>query len=102
MVDLIQFKVTGSVQGVSFRYATQKEAQKLGLKGWCRNHPDSSVEGAAVGPSDKIQQFHQFLHRGPSAAEVERVELITEKRNISEQEADKALGGRLSGFEVRR
>ncbi|WWD15803.1 hypothetical protein CI109_100227 [Kwoniella shandongensis] len=99
--DLIQFKVTGEVQGVNFRHYTQKEAQKLGLKGHCYNHDDSSVQGVAVGPEDKIKQFRAFLQKGPSAAEVHSVELIKESKGASKEEIDKALGG-TKGFEVRR
>ncbi|OCF39869.1 hypothetical protein I317_06306 [Kwoniella heveanensis CBS 569] len=100
-VDLIEFRVSGEVQGVNFRHYTQKEAQKLGLKGHVYNHDDSSVQGLVVGPSDKIKQFHDFLQKGPSAATVEKVEFLRESRGISEEEAQTALGGS-SGFEVKR
>ncbi|KAK6902802.1 hypothetical protein I203_108061 [Kwoniella mangroviensis CBS 8507] len=99
--NLIQFKVTGDVQGVNFRSYTQKEAQKLGLKGHVYNHDDSSVQGVAVGPPDKIKQFQSFLSQGPSAAEVHKVELIQNKSDASEEEIKKALGGS-GGFEIRR
>ncbi|WVQ78217.1 hypothetical protein IAT38_000300 [Cryptococcus sp. DSM 104549] len=99
--DLIQFKVTGVVQGVNFRYYTQKEAQKLGLKGHCYNHPDESVQGVAVGPTDKIQQFHHYLKNGPPSAEVHGVELIKETRGASEAEIKEAVG-EAKGFEVKR
>ncbi|WWC69576.1 uncharacterized protein I206_103519 [Kwoniella pini CBS 10737] len=98
---LIQFKVTGDVQGVSFRYYTQKEAQKLGLKGYVYNHDDSSVQGIAVGVEDKVKQFQSYLSKGPSTAQVHNVELIQNNSSASEEEIKKALGGS-SGFEVRR
>ncbi|WVR05090.1 hypothetical protein IAU60_002102 [Kwoniella sp. DSM 27419] len=99
--DLIEFKVTGEVQGVNFRSYTQKEAQKLSLKGHVYNHDDASVQGLAVGPSDKIKQFHDFLQKGPSSADVKEVQFLKESRGISEEEANEALGGS-SGFEVKR
>ncbi|WRT67007.1 uncharacterized protein IL334_003973 [Kwoniella shivajii] len=100
-VNLIQFKVVGDVQGVNFRSYTQKEAQKLGLKGHVYNHDDSSVQGVAVGPEDKIKQFRSFLESGPSAAEVHKVDLIKDTKNPSDDEIQNATGGS-DGFEVRR
>jgi len=76
---------------------TEHRAQKLGLRGWVRNSPDESVEGVAVGPSAKVEQLKQ----GPSAAEVKGVELIQEKKGISEEEAQDVVGGS-SAYEVRR
>ncbi|KAK8869922.1 hypothetical protein IAR55_000490 [Kwoniella newhampshirensis] len=99
--DLIQFRVTGQVQGVNFRYYTQKEAQKLGLRGHCYNHDDSSVQGVAVGPEDKVKQFRLFLQKGPSAAEVHSVDLIKECKGAGADEIEKALEG-TKGFEVKR
>ena len=37
-------KVTGRVQGVGYRYAALRMAEKLRLQGWVRNAPDGSVE----------------------------------------------------------
>lgn len=42
-----------------------------------------------------------YLKQGPSAAEVKGVELIQEKKDISEDEAHHAVGG-TSDYEVRR
>jgi hypothetical protein len=36
-------------------------ANNLGLKGWVRNNPDESVEGAAVGPTSKLN--HLYVHQ---------------------------------------
>ena len=65
--------IEGHVQGVSFRYYTQAEAQRLGLNGWVRNRPDGSVEVTAEGPRSALDQFLAFLQRGPSAAHVAQV-----------------------------
>jgi hypothetical protein len=37
--------------------AADTRAQRLGIRGWCHNHPDASVEGAAAGPSDAIAKL---------------------------------------------
>ncbi|RSH91261.1 hypothetical protein EHS25_009560 [Saitozyma podzolica] len=99
--DLIHYKVTGEVQGVNFRYYTQKEGNKLGLRGWVRNERDSSVEGVAAGPADKVKEFRVYLQKGPSAATVEKLHLVSEKHDASEEEISKALGGGSKGYEVR-
>lgn len=67
--------VTGRVQGVGFRYTTQRRGQELGLVGWVRNQPDGSVETWAQGPEDALNRFVVFLEQGPPAARVASVEL---------------------------
>ena len=66
--------ISGRVQGVSFRYYTQQEAQKLGVKGWIRNRPERTVEVTAEGERDKLDDLLAFLHHGPPAAKVENVQ----------------------------
>ena len=59
----------GMVQGVGFRFTTQRLASGLGLKGWVRNLPDGRVEILAEGPEEKIKElcrqievhFHSYI-----------------------------------------
>ena len=82
--------VRGRVQGVNFRAATQREAQRLDLAGWVRNRPDGSVEVLAEGPRAALDQLETYLHQGPPAAAV------------SEVHAEWLPGGGLGkGFDVR-
>jgi len=69
----IEVAVYGRVQGVSFRYYTQLEAQRLGVTGWVANHPDRSVRIVAEAPEDSLQKFIDFLHQGSPLAWVENV-----------------------------
>jgi len=62
--------VYGHVQGVNFRAATQRQAQRLGLGGWVYNQPDGSVEVLAEGGRSNLQQLLNWLHGGPPAARV--------------------------------
>ncbi|MCL4871606.1 MAG: acylphosphatase [Anaerolineae bacterium] len=71
----IQATVSGRVQGVSFRYYTQREAQRLGLTGWVCNQPDGTVLTVAEGDEPALLAFVRFLHQGPSAARVTDVTL---------------------------
>ncbi len=70
----LQARVYGRVQGVNFRYYTQREANALGLTGWVANRFDGSVEVVAEGDKTALQRFLGFLHRGPTSARVDRVE----------------------------
>jgi acylphosphatase len=67
--------VFGQVQGVNFRAATQSQAQRLGLVGWVRNREDGAVELIAEGPRPALERLATYLHQGPPAAWVARVEL---------------------------
>jgi acylphosphatase len=67
--------VHGRVQGVSFRYYTVLKAVDLNLKGWVRNLPDGTVEVLAEGAHEPLGQLLDFLHRGPSGASVESVDV---------------------------
>jgi acylphosphatase len=67
-------RVYGRVQGVNFRYFTQREAVARDLTGWVANRPDGSVEVVAEGEQTGLQRLLRFLHQGPSSARVERVD----------------------------
>ncbi|MFW6215159.1 MAG: acylphosphatase [Alkalispirochaetaceae bacterium] len=69
----IRAKVTGRVQGVGFRYATQQQARRLGLTGWVRNERDGSVTVVAEGPKAAVDQMVDWLHHGPGFARVAEV-----------------------------
>jgi acylphosphatase len=70
----LEASVFGQVQGVSFRVATRRIAQSLGLRGWVRNEMDGSVRVVAEGDEPALQRFLAFLHEGPPAARVLRVD----------------------------
>jgi len=48
---------SGMVQGVGFRFAAERAAQSLALKGWARNNPDGAVEVIAEGEEERLIQF---------------------------------------------
>lgn len=79
MTKRIEAVIHGHVQGVSFRYYTQREAQQLGVVGWVANRADGTVQVVAEGDEAKLEQLASFLHQGPSRARVTRVQLDWQK-----------------------
>ena len=70
-----RFLIRGVVQGVGFRHAMKREAQRLGLSGWVRNRANGSVEAIASGDDDAIDALHHWARRGPASARVDEVEV---------------------------
>ncbi len=84
--------VSGRVQGVFFRGATERRMRELGVRGWVRNLPDGRVEALLEGSDESLVPALEFLRRGPRGAEVTRVET-----------RDESTGETLAGdFEIRR
>lgn len=71
----VSVRVSGRVQGVSFRYWTLRQAQALGLAGWVRNEADGSVRALIAGPAAAVEEMLARLKEGPPAARVDRVEV---------------------------
>ena len=69
-----RFRVSGTVQGVGFRWWTQRQARSLGLTGEVRNVEDGSVEVEAEGPAAKVDRLAEELRNGPAAAVVTALE----------------------------
>ena len=67
--------VTGRVQGVGFRWFTQRQARNLGLAGWVKNRYDGSVEIWAEGPDGELESLKDAVGRGPAGSFVRRVEV---------------------------
>lgn len=69
----VQVRVTGRVQGVGFRYATQLRADRLGICGWVRNRDDRAVEAEIEGSEPAVEQMLAWMADGPAAARVTRI-----------------------------
>lgn len=67
--------VSGRVQGVWFRGNTQKQANKLEVTGHARNLEDGRVEVLACGDDAAVDQLVAWLHRGPTLARVDAVDV---------------------------
>ena len=68
--------ITGKVQGVFYRDNTRQQAEMLGITGWVKNNNDDTVELHACGEKTKIQLLIDWLHKGPTRAEVTQVNWV--------------------------
>ena len=67
-------RVTGTVQGVGFRYWTARKAGELGLTGSVRNDDDGSVTVVAEGPQPDIVAFRRWLGSSHAPGRVAHVD----------------------------
>ena len=72
-------RVYGRVQGVGYRFFTERHARRLGLKGYVRNLSDGSVEVVVEGDRVRIEELIERLRKGPLLAKVERIDVRWEK-----------------------
>lgn len=82
--------ISGRVQGVGYRYSTQKQARIVGTVGWVRNLLDGRVEAVVQGTREQVDAMIRWMHQGPLSAKVEQV--LTEDHPLQE----------FPDFEIRR
>lgn len=71
--------LSGTVQGVGFRYWAVREAAAFRIGGYVRNLPDGSVEAVVEGPAEEVGGYTGLLSQGPPYGRVRDVEVITEE-----------------------
>jgi len=71
----ISARITGKVQGVSYRAWTRREADARGLSGWVRNEADGSVRAVFSGSEDMVDEMADLLYEGPPTAQVDGLEM---------------------------
>lgn len=74
-----RYRVTGRVQGVGFRFFTERAAVVEGLGGYVRNNRDGCVEALVEGDADAVMRFEQALRQGPPGARVDLVDVTEEQ-----------------------
>ena len=75
MLSRVHVVISGRVQGVAFRYYTERWATELGLTGWVRNLFDGRVEVVAEGKKDDLDALLARLREGPRSAVVEDLDV---------------------------
>ena len=71
-----KFFIRGLVQGVGFRYFTQRSAARHQVKGYVRNIRDGRVEVLAEGSENTVEAFKHDLTAGPTHSRVDEIEEI--------------------------
>jgi len=71
--------ISGQVQGVFFRDATQRKAEDLHITGWVRNLPDSRVEAIFEGDKEVVSKIIDWTKEGPDTARIEEFKVKWEK-----------------------
>jgi acylphosphatase len=69
----VRYFVSGTVQGVGFRFFARRAALRLGLTGFTKNLDDGRVEVYAIGSVESLAAFHDELGRGPFGATVSSI-----------------------------
>ena len=69
----VTIRVEGLVQGVNYRQAARREAERLGVTGFARNELDGSVTVEAEGDADAVARFIEWCRHGPAPAHVDRI-----------------------------
>jgi acylphosphatase len=70
MGKAVDVRITGNVQGVSFRAYARAQARDLGVTGWIRNERDGSVVGHFEGSDAAVDALVDWCWDGPAYAEV--------------------------------
>lgn len=84
-----RFIISGSVQGVGYRFFAMRAAARHQVLGTVRNLPDSRVEVMAEGERAAMDEFKKELTAGPTLAQVSDIE-----------ETDLPVTGRYRDFRI--
>ena len=63
MITQAHIFYSGTVQGIGFRYTTQRFALELGLRGWVKNLHDGRVEILAEGKKELIEELFVRINK---------------------------------------
>ena len=72
----VHVSVTGTVQGVGYRYTLQHVAQRAGDIGWVRNLRDGSVEAEVEGEDATVDAVLDWMRQGPPGGHVTSAHVV--------------------------
>lgn len=75
MVDKLEIRVFGKVQGVGFRYNVVNYAREAELTGYAKNLEDGTVKIFAEGKKASLLSLVDFIKNSPGASDVSNVDL---------------------------
>jgi len=83
MIVARKFVISGLVQGVGFRFFTQRAAARHQVRGYVKNLDDGNVEAFAEGDEKAVENFKHDLTAGPTYSKVEHIEeIVLEPNNL--------------------
>jgi len=68
-----KYLISGTVQGVGYRYFTQRAAAKIKVGGYVKNLRDGRVEVYVMGTPQQLRELRTMLERGPRFSSVTEV-----------------------------
>lgn len=74
MIVARKFIISGLVQGVGYRFFTQRAAARHQVRGYVKNIDGGRVEAVAEGDEKAVENFKHDLIAGPSYSKVEHIE----------------------------
>ena len=82
MIVARKFIISGLVQGVGYRFFTQRAAARHQVRGYVKNLADGRVEALAQGSEKSVENFKHDLNAGPSFSNVEHIEEIVVEPSV--------------------
>ena len=76
-------KISGSVQGIGYRYFVADEAKQFDITGWVRNLDTGDVEISAEGTKDNLENFISVVKSQHRSAHIDNIEI--EKSDIEKR-----------------
>ena len=79
MKKSVRLYITGLVQGIFFRAFIKENAERLNVKGFCRNLDDGRVEVFLEGDSGGVNKMMDLCKQGPKHSQVKKIEEKAER-----------------------
>lgn len=76
MIVARKFIMSGTVQGVGYRFFAQRAAARHQVLGYIKNLEDGRVESFVEGTEKSVEAFKHDLTAGPTYSNVEHIEEI--------------------------
>lgn len=78
MREAVRVIYSGKVQGVGFRYSTERLASHFDVCGYVRNLVDGNVELVAEGEKQTLVDFLQAILDGPMKRNIKNAQIVWE------------------------
>lgn len=73
MKKSIRLYIEGTTQGIFFKAFIKENAEKLDIKGFCRDLEDGRVEVFLEGDIDAVNKMIELCKQGPKHAQIKKI-----------------------------